>query len=224
MIMSKREIPAHLLQYFRSKTVYKPKDDAMIPHRLYGALMDDGWWGRSTICWQKLNVMPSPVKDRPTTSHEYVFLCSKSRKYYYDQGAIREPSQANEETKKRATYGRYDAETGNAKRDTRTGKPDYLQKVGNDYGGAYRNKRTVWTVNTKPYKAAHFATFPPDLIRPMILAGSRRGDIVFDPFMGAGTTGVVAVEENRRWFGIDANQDYCDMATNRIFNAQPTLF
>ena len=188
--------------------ILKPKDLCLIPERLMIALQDAGWWVRSVIVWSKNNCMPSSVTDRPTTSHEYVILLAKSKKYYYDADAIREPSQANEESTTRATYGRYNAGKG-AKRDRREGKPDFLQKVGNDYGGGCRNKRTVWNINTKPFSMemckackrvyegseyrrlekhgnnrvcagcgqsdswlSHFATFPPALVEPPILAGS----------------------------------------------------
>ena len=150
----------------------KPKDLVGIPWRVAFALQADGWWLRQDIIWHKPNPMPESVTDRCTKANEYVFLLTKSERYFYDAEAVKEPSQANDESKKRAEYGRYDASDGTAKRNTRTGKPDYLQAVGNDYGGESRNKRDVWTVATHPYKGAHFATFPPKLIEPCILAGT----------------------------------------------------
>ena len=116
--------------------------------------------------------MPESVRDRPTKAHEYLFLLTKSERYYYDQEAVREASQASEATKTREAYGRYDAGDGTAKRNTRTGKPDYLQAIGNDYGGSSRNLRSVWTIATAPFPDAHFPTFPPKLIEPCIKAGT----------------------------------------------------
>jgi DNA modification methylase len=150
----------------------KPKDLVGIPWMVAFALRADGWYLRSDIIWHKPNPMPESVTDRPTKSHEYLFLLSKSERYYYDADAIREPSQASPESAKRAEYGRYDAGDGSAKRTVRTGKPDYFHAEGNDEGGTHRNKRTVWTIATRPYPGAHFATYPEDLVEPCILAGS----------------------------------------------------
>ena len=149
--MSRRDIPDHLAEFFRPKYHNKQKDDAMIPHRVYRALMDDGWYGRSDIIWAKPNPMPESVTDRPTRAHEYIFLLTKAPRYYYDADAIRE-----------------NTHPGHAKRGEVCDK--------RCKGGPGRNKRSVWTVTTKPYKGAHFATFPPDLIEPCIKAGtSERG-------------------------------------------------
>lgn len=198
----------------------KPKDLVLIPFRLALALQADGWWIRSDIIWHKPNVMPSSVKDRPTTDFEHVFLCSKSKRYYYDQDAIREPYTEPMDRwggEKLVAKGKSDWDEG-------TGQSSYRDRDmrPNPKG---RNKRTVWTVNTQPFPQAHFAVFPEKLIEPMILAGSKPGDIVLDPFMGAGTTGVVAKKLDRRWIGIDASPEYCQMADKRIAgtHAQPDL-
>ena len=147
----------------------KPKDLVGIPWRVAFALQADGWYLRSDIIWHKPNPMPESVTDRPTKAHEYVFLMSKSPRYYYDADAIKE----------RAT---------------------------NDDTG--RNKRSVWTVTTRPFSGAHFACYPPDLIKPCIAAGCPEGGIVLDPFFGSGTTGMVAESLGRRWFGIELNPEY----------------
>lgn len=153
-------------------SVLKPKDMVLIPFRLALALQADGWWLRSTIIWHKPNCMPSSVKDRPTTDFEYVFLLAKSKKYYYDADAIREPN-ANP---KRTNYtpGKRAYAEGNTEQcnDTRTRRNDGFEAYANGKVCNGRNKRTVWKVSTLPYKDAHFATFPPKLIEPMILAGS----------------------------------------------------
>jgi DNA modification methylase len=150
----------------------KPKDLVGVPWRVAFALQADGWYLRSDIIWSKPNPMPESVTDRPTKAHEYLFLLTKSPRYFYDAEAIKEASQASEESLERAAYGRYELSNGKAKRNYRTGKPDYLQASGNDYGGGSRNKRSVWTVATAPYPEAHFATYPPDLIKPCIMAGT----------------------------------------------------
>jgi DNA modification methylase len=150
----------------------KPKDMVLIPFRLALALQADGWWIRSDIIWHKPNCMPSSAKDRPTTDFEHVFLLAKSKKYYYDQEAIREPM--TEATRARDKYGFSGAFKGQfngtpGEERWQNGRPIDSSKF---YNAAGRNKRTVWTIPTKPYPEAHFATFPPELIEPMILAGS----------------------------------------------------
>ena len=156
----------------------KPKDLCGIPWRVAFKLQSDGWYLRSDIIWSKPSVMPESVKDRPTRSHEYLFLLTKNKKYYYDYEAIKEPS------------------------------------VNDD--NELRNKRDVWTVNTANFKGAHFAVFPPKLIEPCILAGSKTGDVVLDPFNGSGTTGVVCINNNRKYIGIDINADYLNMTMERL--------
>ncbi len=186
----------------------KPKDMVMIPFRLALALQADGWWVRSDIIWHKPNCMPSSVKDRPTTDFEHVFLLAKSKKYYYDQDAIAEDCITGADDKSHHTFG---AAGGKA-------EAVYGSRVSGkrwDNKGK-RNKRTVWTVSTLPYKDAHFATFPPKLIEPMILAGSAEGDIVFDPFAGSGTTLAEAMRHGRHYCGIEANPEYVEMIEKRI--------
>jgi DNA modification methylase len=197
----------------------KPKDLIGIPWMLAFALRADGWYLRQDIIWHKPNAMPESVKDRCTGSHEHILLLAKSRKYYYNADAIAEPA---------AYDGRKKTQNkGSGKRANKAivpGKPPQtLHVVGQAHerwrikDRVYvRNKRDVWSVSTKPYRGAHFATFPPDLIRPCILAGSRPGGIVIDPFFGSGTTGLVAIEEGRCFIGIDINQEYMEIARSRI--------
>ena len=185
----------------------KPKDLVGIPWRVAFALQADGWWLRSDIIWAKPNPIPESVTDRPTKSHEYLFLLAKSERYYYDAEAIKEPAQ---------DWGERDRTNWKA-RDPRhnTSKP-HTGGTNGDYSTAGRNRRSVWTVATQPFPEAHFATFPPDLIKPCVLAGSRVGDTVLDPFAGAGTTLYVAKELNRASVGIELNADYCTLAVQRL--------
>jgi len=156
----------------------KPKDLIGVPWKVAFALQQDGWYLRQDIIWQKPNSKPASVKDRCVGSHEYLFLLAKSRKYYFDQEAIKEPS-VTDPTKK-------------------------------------RNPRSVWNVNTKITKGVHTATFPPDLIRPCVLSGCPNDGVVFDPFMGSGTTAIVAKEENRKYLGVELNPEYIDFANSRL--------
>ena len=181
----------------------KPKDLIGIPWMVAFALRADGWYLRSDIIWHKPNCMPESVTDRPTKAHEYIFLLSKSQKYYYDGEAIKE-SQSGTIHKAR-TFG--------AKKQIGTKRND-IGRTFEDNGD--RNKRTVWTVATKPYSEAHFATFPPALIEPCILAGCPEGGICLDPFFGAGTTGLVAKKLGRHFIGIELNEAYIDMAQKRV--------
>lgn len=190
-----------------------------IPWRVAFALQDDGWYLRSDIIWHKPAPMPESVKDRPTRAHEYIFLLSKQKKYYYDVDAIREPHTDIEGIKhckdaRRGTQG-YAVASGFH------GNPQRSSVGGLGYHTAGRNKRSVWTVNTVPYSEAHFATFPPKLIEPCILAGSREGDVVLDPFSGAGTTGMVAIRHSRRYVGIELNPEYVTMSESRLMNDAP---
>lgn len=150
----------------------KPKDLIGVPWRLAFKLQDDGWFLRSDIVWHKPNAMPESVKDRPTRAHEYLFLLTKSERYYYDHAAIREANG--------------------------------------------RNRRTVWSINTQGFAGAHFATFPPGLIEPCILASTKPGDYVLDPFFGSGTVGVVSQEHGRKYVGIELNPEYVAMASDRL--------
>lgn len=184
----------------------KPKDLVGIPWRVAFALQEDGWYLRSDIIWHKPNAMPESVKDRPTKAHEYIFLLAKSERYYYDADAIKEPLSCP--NAKGIAFG-----------GTKYPNVTRRQYSGNKYDAARikgRNKRTVWTVSTKPFKGAHFAVFPPDLIEPCILAGCPEGGIVLDPFFGAGTTGLVALKHNRNFLGIELNDDYIELAKQRL--------
>ena len=192
----------------------KPKDLIGIPWLVAFALRADGWWLRSDIIWAKPNPMPESVTDRPTKSHEYIFLLTKSARYYYDADAIKEPSNCSGDP--RAGYGRLHYR----------GKREGIAGTGNENFVLItetRNKRDVWTVTTKPYKEAHFATFPPDLIEPCILAGSRPGDTVLDPFNGSGTTGEVAIKHHRNYIGCELNPEYIELTNRRLAKVQPTL-
>lgn len=189
--------------------VYKSKDLIGIPWMLAFALRADGWYLRQDIIWHKPNPMPESVKDRCTKAHEYIFLLSKSKKYYFDSKSISEP--VAQSTIDRLQQN-IDAQAGSVIE-----------------GGGYprRNKRDVWTVTTKPYKGAHFATFPEDLIEPCILAGSQKGDLVLDPFNGAATTGVVCNRLGRDYLGIELNPEYVQLSTERLSltsSCQSSLF
>ncbi|WP_122383441.1 DNA-methyltransferase [Pseudomonas amygdali] len=154
----------------------KPKDLMGIPWRLAFALQDDGWYLRTDIIWNKPNAMPESVKDRPTRSHEFLFMFSKSEKYFYNSDAVKQVAD----------------------------------------GGGLRNLRSVWNVNTKPYAGAHFATFPPELVRPCVKASTEPGDFVLDPFFGAGTVGLVCNEEGRKYAGVELNPSYVYLAVERL--------
>jgi DNA modification methylase len=189
---------------------HKAKDLIGIPWMLAFALRADGWYLRQDIIWAKPNPMPESVTDRCTKSHEYIFLLSKNSKYYYDNDAIKE--KANDKY-----AGRYNSPFNTGEKESSgEGRPDNASNTAGmkEYTG-FKNKRDVWTVTTKPFKGAHFATFPPDLIKPCILAGSRPGGIVLDPFIGSGTTAQVAIEEGRDYIGIDINPDYRELIERR---------
>jgi len=196
----------------------KPKDLMGVPWRLAFALQADGWYLRQDIIWHKPNPMPESVTDRCTKAHEYIFLLTKSQRYFYDAEAVKEDSQASDESLKRAAYGRYYCSDGKAKRNERTGKPDYFHSGDKNYCQT-RNRRSVWTITTKPFSEAHFATFPPEIPEICIKAGSREGDTILDPFSGAGTTGLVAEKLGREFIGIELNPEYVKMAEKRIAKA-----
>lgn len=183
----------------------KAKNLIGIPWMTAFSLRDDGWYLRSDIIWHKPNPMPESVKDRPTKSHEYIFLMAKSKMYYYDYEAIKEPAK---------DWGQRDRTL------MRNGTTDPLLKHHGledcDFAEKGKNKRSVWTVNTKPFSEAHFAVFPPELIRPCILAGCPKRESVLDPFFGSGTVGYVAEEEDRCWIGIELNKEYCNIAKERL--------
>ena len=191
----------------------KTKDLIGIPWMLAFALRSDGWYLRSDIVWHKTNPMPESVKDRPTRAHEYVFLLSKSMKYHYDHEAIKEPTVCT--SLKKFTDSGTDKQRGHGR--THSGfNGRYAAKLEADGIPTTKNRRSVWTVATKPYPEAHFATFPPELIRPCVLAGCKPGGTVLDPFFGAGTTGLVALEEGRSFIGIDINPKYVEIAEKRL--------
>jgi len=228
----------------RSLSFLPAKNLVGIPWRVAFALQADGWYLRQDIIWSKPNPMPESVRDRCTKSHEYLFLLSKRERYYYDADAIAEPVSLSalaqikqgyegEATKDFAAGGAQDA-SATKKRVIASMKQQLLDKQGSTRrmnentsgaranGGAHdspfgitRNKRSVWTVTTKPFAGVHFATFPPDLIEPCILAGSKSGDIVLDPFMGSGTTGEVAQNLGRRWLGCELNLQYATLQEGR---------
>ena len=188
----------------------KPKDLIGIPWRVAFALQADGWYLRSDIIWAKPNPMPESVTDRPTKSHEYLFLLSKSPKYFYDYEAIREEGVIKAGTK--GAKGSVERSTTNK---VNSRPPEY--KV---YDGM-RNKRDVWTINTKPFKGAHFAVMPEALVEPCVLAGSAEGDTVLDPFTGSGTVAVVANRHGRNFIGTELNPEYAEIARERISKADP---
>ena len=195
----------------RSKQL-KPKDLIGIPWRVAFALQEHGWYLRQCVIWHKPNPMPESVKDRCTNAHEYVFLLSKSDRYYWNSEAIQEDGVIEAGT--RAAKG---SNVRSELKDVNGRPPEYWEYTGK------RNKRSVWTVNTRPFKGAHFATFPMELIEPMILAGSRPGDIILDPFMGAGTTACATKKHRRQYVGCEINPEYVAIATRRIANEQPLL-
>lgn len=200
----------------------KNKELLGIPWQLAFSLRSAGYYLRQDIIWAKPNPMPESVKDRCTKSHEYIFLFSKNVRYYYDAESIAEPvanskirqmksikaSDGGKVTAPRYSGGKYANENTD---------PHYRPKSKKIYEQrAKRNKRDVWTISTKPYKGAHFATYPVDLVKPCILAGCPPGGIVLDPFFGSGTTGVAAVETGREFIGIELNADFVALAENRI--------
>ena len=183
---------------------YKSKDLIGIPWLLAFALRKDGWYLRQDIIWHKPNPMPESVKDRCTKAHEYIFLLSKSKNYYYNNEAIKEPVKQDWGTRDR-TNGKYHNEGTGLQPHSGLTK-SYTKK----------NKRSVWTVTKKPYKGAHFATFPPALIEPCIKAGSEVGDIILDPFMGSGTTAMVSKMLDRYYIGCELHEDYGDLIQERV--------
>ena len=190
---------------------FQDKQLVGMPWRVAFALQADGWYLRSDIIWSKPNPMPESVTDRPTKGHEYIFLLSKRPKYYYDADVIRE---------KPESVG-YAGMELNSNAPGWSWNPNEKGEKGHPLPGSWqdgtgRNKRTVWTVPTAPFPGAHFATFPPNLIEPSILAGCPRGGVVLDPFMGAGTTAIVALKNARHYIGIELNPEYAQMARDRI--------
>lgn len=213
-----KSLGARGLSYAEKKPVpasgTKAKDLIGIPWMVAFALRADGWYLRSDIVWHKPNPMPESVTDRPTKAHEYLFLLAKSSRYFYDVDAIREddsgrPSGNGFVREHRLTYMDDDG--------TARGNAEQRQP------GGGRNKRDVWTVPSQPFAGAHFATFPPKLIEPCILAGAPEGGVVLDPFAGAGTTGLVALRHNRSFVGLELNPEYAELARDRIRDDAPLL-
>jgi DNA modification methylase len=201
----------------------KPKDLVGIPWRVAFALQADGWYLRQDIIWAKPNPMPESVTDRCTKAHEYIFLLTKNARYFYDAEAVKEDS--------------VDPESFSGRRVRSAGNMDAIDPINYKFHGSIgengklragqiyekRNRRSVWTITTKPFKEAHFATFPPEIPEICIKAGSRVGDSVLDPFSGAGTTGLVAEELNRNYIGIELNPAYGKITAKRMYGLQPNL-
>jgi len=201
----------------------KQKDLIGIPWMLAFALRADGWYLRQDIIWQKPNPMPESVVDRCTKSHEYIFIMSKSKNYYFNQ--IKEScSQSNVDDFLRRKRRKMTAQKCNSNGFYKETRPDLCRSRDNYMPNNFmRNKRSVWTVYPQPFKGAHFATFPPELIRPCILAGSRPGGIVLDPFFGSGTTGLVATEHGRGFIGVEINPEYVKIAQKRLSDVQQRI-
>lgn len=177
---SQRDLPSICPRRANKLKGLKDKDLIGIPWMLAFALRSDGWYLRQDNIWSKPNCQPESVRDRCTKSHEYFFLLSKSKRYYYDYRSIREAAKPK----------------GNKLR--------------------YKNKRSVWSVRLKPFRKAHFSVFPPELIKPCILAGCPEGGVVLDPFIGSGTTAVVSEDLNRKWLGVELGEKYCEMVEDRV--------
>lgn len=190
----------------------KQKNLVGIPWHVAFALQADGWILRQDIIWSKPNPMPESVKDRCTKSHEYLFLLTKSNRYYFDDLAIAEPS-ANLGTTKIKFRGNKYGDSDD---------PKHATKSGNEYrDNGTRNKRSVWTITTKPFRGAHFAVMPEALVEPCVLASTRPNDLVLDPFTGSGTVAVVALKHGRNFVGVELNPEYAEIAKNRIESSQP---
>ena len=187
----------------------KEKDLIGIPWMLAFALRADGWYLRQDIIWHKPNPMPESVKDRCTKSHEYIFLLSKNRKYYYNNEAIKEPVKQDWGTRDRSKGKYHNSGTG------------LVPHSGLSKSYPTKNKRSVWSVTNKPYREAHFATYPPDLIEPCIKAGSEVGDTIIDPFMGSGTSAMVAKSLGRYYLGCELHEDYGNLIQKRIQDYHP---
>ena len=187
----------------------KSKDLIGIPWMLAFALRADGWYLRQDIIWHKPNPMPESVKDRCTKAHEYIFLLSKNKNYYYNNEAIKEPAK---------DWGTRDRSNGKY----HNPGSGLVPHSGLTKSYERKNKRSVWSVTKKPYKGAHFAVFPPELIEPCILAGSEPGDIILDPFMGSGTTAMVAKQHDRYYMGCELHEDYGELIKNRVPEEQPS--
>lgn len=190
----------------------KPKDLIGVPWMLAFELRRRGWYLRQDIIWHKPNPMPESVTDRCTKSHEYIFLLSKSPSYYYDGEAIKEPT---------VTHDTHLRDRNSTRLNNVPGRSKMGGLTHNDYDK--RNKRDVWSVQTKPYSGAHFATYPEELILPCILAGSKKGDTILDPFNGAATTGVVCLKNEREYIGIELNPEYVKLSESRLSDVQEQI-
>ncbi|WP_234735347.1 DNA-methyltransferase [Tellurirhabdus bombi] len=217
---------------------YKPKDLIGVPWMLAFALRADGWYLRQDIIWSKPNPMPESVVDRCTKSHEYIFLLTKSASYYYDIEAVKEPIAAasvarlNQDLEQQKGSDRVPGKTNGTMKAVIGKSGNKARKSGSERGcpegsgsnvcgsvpweGSQRNKRSVWTVATRPFSEAHFATFPPDLIVPCIKAGCPKGGLVLDPFMGAGTVAMVSQKLGRKYIGFELNPEYVAIAERRV--------
>jgi DNA modification methylase len=204
-----QDLPQNCARRGNKQAGLKEKDLIGIPWRVAFALQADGWYLRQDIIWHKPNPMPESVRDRCTKNHEYIFLLTKKPKYYFDNEAIKEPVKEDWGTRDR-TDGKYHNEGSGL-----------TPHSGLEKSYETANKRSVWTVTTKPFSGAHFAVFPPDLIEPCVLAGTKSGELVLDPFMGSGTTAAVAQRLNRHYIGCELNKDYEVLQNERL--RQPSL-
>ena len=205
-----QDLPEYTPKRGNKLTNYKEKDLIGIPWMLAFALRSDGWYLRQDIIWHKPNPMPESVRDRCTKSHEYIFLLSKNKKYYYDNESIKED--AKDWGTRDRTKGKYHNEG--------TGLTPHS---GLSKSYPKKNKRSVWSITNKPYKGSHFAVFPPDLIKPCILAGSEKNDIILDPFIGSGTTAMVAKSLERYYLGCELHEDYGKLIQNRLGERKGSL-
>ena len=203
-----QDLPEYSPKRSRKLDGIKEKDLIGIPWMLAFALRADGWYLRQDIIWHKPNPMPESVKDRCTKSHEYIFLLSKNKRYYYDNEAIKEPAR---------DWGTRDRSKGKYHNEGTGLQPH----SGLEKSYPTKNKRSVWSVTNKPYRGSHFAVFPPDLIEPCIKAGSKVGDCVLDPFMGSGTTAMVAKSLGRDYIGCELHEDYGNLIQKRIGEYEP---
>ena len=205
---SRQDLPKTTPRRSNKLVGYKDKDLIGIPWMLAFALRADGWYLRQDIIWHKPNPMPESVKDRCTKAHEYIFLLSKNKNYYYNNEAIKEPAK---------DWGTRDRSNGKY----HNPGSGLVPHSGLTKSYERKNKRSVWSVTKKPYKGAHFAVFPPELIEPCILAGSEPGDIILDPFMGSGTTAMVAKQHDRYYMGCELHEDYGELIKNRVPEEEP---
>ena len=211
---TKQDLPDKCARRGNKLEGYKEKDLIGIPWMLAFALRADGWYLRQDIIWNKPNPMPESVRDRCTKSHEYLFLLSKNKKYYYDHESIKEKAVGERWGGNKPINLNNTKDTNNTFSGlTRPRKMIYDK----------RNKRSVWKVTNRPYKGSHFAVFPPELIKPCILAGSEKNDIILDPFMGSGTTAFVAKELGRDYIGCELHEDYGKLIQKRLHERRVTV-